>query len=212
MVKQEGILQERIANYLVQNYPDVLFHSDYGSGAKLSEKQSAEQKRQNGGRRAWPDMVIAEPKDVYTKPKIKAIFGKYKTKKRNFSSDWRIYPFAGLYLEIKKEGENIFAQKNLDNPDKLSLDGKIYVDKHVREQADVLYKLRRAGYCAEFAIGYDQAVNIITDYLGEPKKQEVEFQEGAKMNSASFITGMIVGAFVMLGILVWLAYKFDGKY
>lgn len=82
MVKQEGILQERIANYLVQNYPDVLFHSDYGSGAKLSGKQSAEQKRQNGGRRAWPDMVIAEPKDVYTKPKIKTIFGKYKTKKR----------------------------------------------------------------------------------------------------------------------------------
>lgn len=32
------------------------------------------------------------------------------------------------------------------------------------------------------------------------------------MDSASFITGMIVGAFVMLGILVWLTYKFDGKY
>lgn len=31
------------------------------------------------------------------------------------------------------------------------------------------------------------------------------------MDASSFITGMLVGAFVMLGILVWLAYKFDGK-
>ncbi len=31
------------------------------------------------------------------------------------------------------------------------------------------------------------------------------------MNVSSFITGILVGAFVMLGILVWLALKFDGK-
>ena len=31
------------------------------------------------------------------------------------------------------------------------------------------------------------------------------------MNVSSFITGILVGAFAMLGILVWLAYKFDGK-
>lgn len=32
------------------------------------------------------------------------------------------------------------------------------------------------------------------------------------MDTPSLIAGMLVGAFVMLGILVWLAYKFDGKY
>ncbi len=31
------------------------------------------------------------------------------------------------------------------------------------------------------------------------------------MDASSFITGALVGAFAMLGILVWLAYKFDGK-
>ena len=31
------------------------------------------------------------------------------------------------------------------------------------------------------------------------------------MDAPSFITGALVGAFAMLGILVWLAYKFDGK-
>ena len=31
------------------------------------------------------------------------------------------------------------------------------------------------------------------------------------MDASSFITGALVGALAMLGILVWLAYKFDGK-
>ena len=81
----------------------------------------------------------------------------------------------GLFLELKKDGENLYAQRKLDDLNKLSLDGKIYADKHLKEQADTLYKLRQAGYCAEFAIGYDHAISIITDYLGEPEKQEVEF-------------------------------------
>lgn len=157
MNKQEEILQERVANYLVQNYPNVLFHSDYGSGAKLTKGQAAKQKRLNGGRRSWPDMVITQRAIEYT----------------HFNESPRI--LGGLYLELKKDGENIYAQRKLDDPNKLSLDGKVYADKHIREQADVLYKLRQAGYCAEFAIGYDHAISIITDYLGEPEKQEVEF-------------------------------------
>lgn len=43
------------------------------------------------------------------------------------------------------------------------------------EQADVLEKLRQRGYFAAFAVGYDEAINMITTYLGEPIKQEVEF-------------------------------------
>lgn len=167
MAKPEEILQEKVANYLVQNYPDLLFHSDYGSGAKLTKGQSAKQKRLNGGRRAWPDMEIAQPHIINPAnptPPSKVI------NSREYWGDQH-----GLYIELKKDGENIYAQRKLDDLSKLSLDGRVYADKHIREQADVLYKLRRAGYCAEFAIGYDQAVNIITDYLGEPKKQEVEF-------------------------------------
>lgn len=31
------------------------------------------------------------------------------------------------------------------------------------------------------------------------------------MDPMSFFTGALVGAFAMLGILVWLAIKFEGK-
>lgn len=159
MTKQEEVIQEKVANYLVQNYPDVLFHSDYGSGVKLTKYQSAKQKRLNGGRRAWPDMIIAAPVYEMNIPITPIpVSGGY-----------------GLFLELKKEGENLYAQRKLNDPSKLSLDGRVYADKHLKEQADVLYKLRQAGYCAEFAIGYDEAISIIANYLGEPIKQEVEF-------------------------------------
>jgi hypothetical protein len=57
----ESDLQIMVADYLRLQYPDVLFHSDFGSGIKLTIGQAAKQKRQNGGRRSWPDMFIAEP-------------------------------------------------------------------------------------------------------------------------------------------------------
>lgn len=57
----EAELQVQVADYLRLQYPDVLFHSDFGSGVKLTPGQAMKQKRQNGGRRAWPDMFIASP-------------------------------------------------------------------------------------------------------------------------------------------------------
>lgn len=55
----EALLQEQVANYLSFQH-HALFHSDFGSGVKLTPGQAVRQKRQNGGRRAWPDMFIAE--------------------------------------------------------------------------------------------------------------------------------------------------------
>ena len=60
---KESDLQVQVADYLRLRYPDVLFHSDYGSGLKLTKGQAMKQKRQNGGRRGWPDLFIAEPKN-----------------------------------------------------------------------------------------------------------------------------------------------------
>ena len=54
-------VQMMVADYLRLRYPNVLFHSDYGSGIKLTMGQAIKQKRLNGGRRSWPDMFIAEP-------------------------------------------------------------------------------------------------------------------------------------------------------
>lgn len=61
---KESDLQVMVADYLRLKYPGVLFHSDFGSGVRLTPGQAIKQKRQNGGQRAWPDMFIAEPQVV----------------------------------------------------------------------------------------------------------------------------------------------------
>ena len=71
---------------------------------------------------------------------------------------------SGLFIELKAEGTKL-CKKN----------GEMVANKHYREQAEMLEELRKLGYCAEFAVGYDQAIRIITDYLGEPKQKKVEF-------------------------------------
>jgi hypothetical protein len=92
MAESEADLQVKVADYLRLQYPSVIFHSDYGSGIKLTMAQAVRQKRQNGGRRAWPDMFIAEP--------------------RGESS--------GLFIELKREGTRLkkktgeFASKHIE--------------------------------------------------------------------------------------------------
>ena len=116
-------------------YPEVMFHSDFGSGIKLSYKQAVMQKIQNGGRRAWPDMFIAEPMP------------------RCIDGSWN-YEYNGLFIELKKEGTRL-KKKNGE-----------WANDHIAEQYDVLDRLRFRGYKAEFAVGFDEAIQIIDDYLG----------------------------------------------
>lgn len=134
----EADLQVQVADYLRLQYPDVIFHSDYGSGIKLTMGQAIKQKRQNGGRRAWPDLFIAEPKGVHF------------IDQRN-----------GLFIELKKAGTKIFTKK-----------GTLVANEHIREQFDMLEQLRRKGYAAEFACGFDEAKEIIDNYLGRPYANE----------------------------------------
>lgn len=77
----ESELQTQVADYIRLRYPKVLFHSDFGSGIKLTMGQAIKQKRQNGGRRAWPDMIVARP-----------------------MPDKGYY---GLFIELKKEGTRL---------------------------------------------------------------------------------------------------------
>lgn len=84
----EADLQIQVADYLRLQYPDVLFHSDFGSGIKLTMGQAIKQKRQNGGRRAWADMFIAQPKEFDV--------GQISWRKK-----------CGLFLELKKEGTRL---------------------------------------------------------------------------------------------------------
>ena len=70
---------------------------------------------------------------------------------------------SGLFLEIKAENVIVF-KKN----------GEIRRNKHLIEQYKMLKELRKKGYRARFAIGYNQAIFEIQQYLGEPKHKEIE--------------------------------------
>lgn len=155
----EAELQEAVANYLVREYPDVIFHSDFGSGTKLTPAQAKRQKRQNGYRKGWPDLEIAEPRFIIPRNVQEA--QKYK------ECHWVVFPhqkgefirpalvaMCGLYIELKKDGTRL-KKKNGE-----------WATEHIAEQAKVLEKLRKCGYCAEFAVGFDEAKKIIDEYLG----------------------------------------------
>lgn len=132
-------LQAQVADYLRLQYPDVIFHSDFGSGVKLTMGQAIKQKRLNGGRRSWPDMFIAKAKLVQTKDGLPGIT-------------------HGLFIELKREGTKI-----------LKKNGEYVADKHIREQAKMLQALEHEGYRAMFAVGMEQAKKIIDDYIGRKK-------------------------------------------
>lgn len=131
---KESDLQVQVADYLRLRYPDVLFHSDFGSGIKLTQGQAMKQKRQNGGRRGWPDMFLAEPKNG----------------------------LHGLFIELKKAGTRLKKK-----------DGT-WASSHLEEQNEVLNQLQKKGYAAYFAVGFEEAKDIIDDYLGGTNG-EVEF-------------------------------------
>lgn len=150
-------VQIQVADYLRLRYPDVLFHSDYGSGLRLTPGQAIKQKRLQGGRRSWPDMFIAEPKNV--KAECKVITDGDVIKEAHFLDQK-----YGLFIELKKAGTRIYRK-----------DGRLVANEHIREQFDMLEQLRQRGYMAEFACGFDEAKEIIDEYLGGPKAEEVEF-------------------------------------
>lgn len=60
--------------------------------------------------------------------------------------------YGGLYLEIK----NVKIRK---------MDGQLLADKHLHEQAEMLLHLEKAGYRAEFAVGFKECVDKIDAYL-----------------------------------------------
>lgn len=100
------------------------------------------QKRQNGGRRAWPDMFIAKANSFQIREKTAISDPEYALK-------------FGLFIELKRE--NTRLKKKDDS----------WASEHIAEQAEVLERLRDEGYVAEFAVGFDEAKQIIDEYLGK---------------------------------------------
>ena len=85
--------------------------------------------------RGYPDLFIAHHGEI--------IFGP--------CNDRRLV--YGLYLEIKKDDEKLTKK-----------DGS-WRTPHIAEQAEMLEKLRQAGYKAEFGVGFDECKRIIDNYL-----------------------------------------------
>ena len=146
MTQSEQDLQTMVADYIRIKYPDVIYHSDFGSGTKLTMGQAIRQKRQNGGRRAWPDMFIAEPR--------------YVAETDDEWTDWGLeVQKNGLFLELKREGTRL-KKKNGE-----------WASDHIAEQAELLARLRDDDhrYEAQFACGFDEARTMIDRYLGGRK-------------------------------------------
>ena len=63
--------------------------------------------------------------------------------------------YHGLFMELKQEGTKLYTK-----------DGRP-ATPHIAEQLKCLALLRERGYWAGFAVGFDQAKDILDDYLNE---------------------------------------------
>lgn len=138
----EHQMYEQIARYLQLHYPEVIYRFDLAADLKLTAGQAAKHKRLHP-RRGYPDLFIAN---------------------RRYDLE-NCVEYHGLFLELKKDGEKLLAGNRAKNRF-LSIDGKEYKTEHLKEQADVIYELNQRGYEAEFAVGFEEAKQIIEDYLG----------------------------------------------
>lgn len=126
---KEKTLHRGVCDYLRLQYPGTLFNSDLAGATKLTAGQAVQLKHLRN-HRGYPDLVIYEPRNGY----------------------------AGLFLELKREGERIYKK-----------DGSPASD-HISEQMDCLLELRDRGYKAEMAVGFEEAREIIDNYMGKDNK------------------------------------------
>lgn len=62
--------------------------------------------------------------------------------------------FNGLFIELKAEGVVVFNK-----------DGSLRAGGHLKEQYEMIKRLRMKGYCAQFTIGFDETKLLIDTYL-----------------------------------------------
>lgn len=67
--------------------------------------------------------------------------------------------YGALFLELKRDSVKIYKVKAPNE----------FADSHVEEQADRMKLLNSKGYCATFAIGFEEAKNICTAYLNNKR-------------------------------------------
>lgn len=141
----EHDLYTMLADYLRYNYKDIIWRFDLAADLKLTIGQARKHKRLQQ-HRGYPDLFIAEPKEVART--------EFEDKEKSVAFSFGHCRY-GLFIELKKAGTRIYKK-----------DGTLVANEHIREQFDVLEQLRKRGYMAEFACGFDEAKEIIDRYLG----------------------------------------------
>jgi hypothetical protein len=100
----EKTTHRAVCDYLRYAYPKVIFNSDLSGSMKLSIGQAVALKNLRSGR-GFPDLIIMEPRNGY----------------------------SGLFIELKKEGEQILTKS-----------GKPCTD-HLKEQFTMIDEKRLSG-------------------------------------------------------------------
>ncbi len=160
MVVKERTLYKQIAQYLQLQYPGAIYRFDLAADMKLTAGQASRHKALHP-HRGYPDLFIAAGRGYFVKRGDKPpMFGNFICT----NGDMDLYICNGMFLELKRDGTRI-----------LKKDGTLVADQHIREQHALLVELEKCGYAARFAVGFDQAKQIIDEYLGGPKEEVVEF-------------------------------------
>lgn len=133
---KEYQLCKAVAYYLRMQYPKVIYHFDL-TGLNLSVAQARMSKAIQHSK-GWPDLFIAHHKTSAIKLS---------------DTEYRGEILLGLFIELKAEGTRLTKR-----------DGN-WASPHIDEQAEMLDNLRNAGYMAEFACGFDEAKELIDNYL-----------------------------------------------
>ena len=61
--------------------------------------------------------------------------------------------YPALFIELKRKGERIYKKDGTP------------VNEHITEQLEMLKKLKRRGFMADFALGFEEAKELIDWYL-----------------------------------------------
>jgi hypothetical protein len=147
-VKHEQRLQLDVCNYIRTVKPNAIFRSDFASGMRLSIHQATLHKKMQSSR-AWPDLMIFEPRECTLKDGSKE-------------------KFCGMAIELKREGTTIIVKKG-------PRAGKISSDPHIQEQYWMLKDLAKRGWYVNFAAGFDEFEQMFRWYFGLPKTDQISF-------------------------------------
>jgi hypothetical protein len=131
--RHEDNLQLRCANYMRENYPDVIFFCDSGAGQNMSDTQRK--------------LMMASRSDDGIP---------------DFHIDYASRGYHGARFELKKEGTKVYKKDGITlrkqpYTRKYKRYGKWFIKRgdHLAEQAATLKKYRRNGYCGMFVIGFE---------------------------------------------------------